>query len=96
MRIEFERSGGIAGISLKTSVDTSQLPPAEAAQLEQLVHAADLALLRPRPPGPGADRFQYDLTIWEGKRRQRVSLSETQLTPELRPLIELLLDRARR
>ena len=39
MRIQFERSGGFAGVTRKASIDTTRLPPAEKAQLETLANA---------------------------------------------------------
>lgn len=95
MRIEFIRSGGIAGVTLKASVDTGKLPPAQGAELERLVRAIDFGRLPRRPSGPGADRFQYDLTILDGKRRQAVSFNEGQLTAEVRPLVNRLVEMAK-
>ena len=41
MRISFERSGGFAGITMKTAVDEKDLAPGEAQKLRQLVEEAD-------------------------------------------------------
>lgn len=41
MRISLERTGGFAGITKKTTVDTAELPANEAKTLPQLVEAAD-------------------------------------------------------
>jgi hypothetical protein len=95
MRIQFERSGGFAGITRKASVDTSRLPPAEKAQLESLVNAADFDRIPPPKPGPSADRFQYRLTISDGGRRKTASFADGQVTPQMRPLLDRLLELAR-
>jgi hypothetical protein len=98
LHIEFERSGGFAGVVLRTSVDSSELPREEAAELEALVARASLPGLAARSGGspPAPDRFQYVLTILRDGRTQRIRFSERDVTPELRPLLDRLLDLARR
>jgi hypothetical protein len=96
--IDFERSGGFAGMTLGTSVDTASLPPDEAREIEELLQKVDFDALRGRPPraARGADRFQYSLTANVKGVRQSVSISEGDLTPELRVLVERLTAIARR
>ena len=96
-RIAFERSGGFGGVTLSTSVDTRDLDAEEAAAIEELVERIDLDAVAaaPRPAG-GADRFQFDLTVERGGRRQSVSVGETALTPELKELCDRMLEMARR
>ena len=90
MRIEFERSGGFAGMQLATSVDTSDLAPRDAELLEDAVEAAAFFKLPRRlvSAAPGADRFQYDLVVEEGGQRHEVHVGEADLPDTLRPLIE--------
>jgi hypothetical protein len=97
-RIELERSGGFAGVALRTAVDSRELGPDEAREFARLLDAVDLAALarESRAHRPGADRFEYDLAVERGGRRTQITLGETQVTPELRPLLERLVDRARR
>ncbi|MEH2067629.1 MAG: protealysin inhibitor emfourin [Nostoc sp.] len=94
MRISFERTGGFAGISKKTTVDTAQLPANEANTLNRLVEAADLFRLPEQitSPNPQSDRFQYKLTVEDnGNGKQHtVTVSEAALPGTLRPLIEWL------
>ncbi len=96
VRIELARSGGVAGITLRSSLDTAELPAEEARVLEALVDELDLSEL-PGPGGrPGAvDRFQYDLTITRGGRRHMVSVGEKELTPPLRRLVDEVMARRR-
>lgn len=94
VRIEVARSGGFAGITLRSSIDTSELPPDEGRAVEDLVERADLASL-PGPvarPGP-VDRFQYDLVVTRGDERRHVSVGERDLTPPLRQLVDEVLRR---
>jgi len=92
MRISFERTGGFAGITKKTTVDTAELPANEAKTLLQLVEAADLFRLPERitSPSPQSDRFQYKLTVEDNGKQHTVTVSEAGLPGTLRPLIEWL------
>ncbi|MGH2767239.1 MAG: protealysin inhibitor emfourin [Actinomycetota bacterium] len=97
VKIEFQRSGGFAGTTLATSVDAGDLPQTEAEELGELVERADLPALseRPRRPG-GPDRFQYDLAVTLGDRRYQVTVGEAEVPETLRPLLDRLLELARR
>ena len=92
--IELARSGGFAGITLRSSLDTSQLPPEEAEMVEALVDNADLGRFPAVATRPGeVDRFQYDLVVTRGGQRHVVSVGERDLTPKLRQLIDEVLAR---
>jgi hypothetical protein len=97
MRIEFERSGGFAGMRLSTSVDTGDLAPGDATLLESAVEAADVAQLPRRlvSGAPGADRFQYHVVVEQGDERYEVDVGEAAIPDSLRPLIEHLSTLAR-
>jgi hypothetical protein len=97
IRIELERSGGFAGISLRASIDTGALPPDEAREIARLVDRIDFADLARRPPRPAraADRFQYDLTVQQGTARHRLSIPEGAVPAELKPLLDRLVARAK-
>jgi hypothetical protein len=97
MRIDFQRSGGYAGITLATSVDSGQLTDVEAGELVELVDRADLPALaeRPRRAG-GPDRFQYDLTVTLEDRRYEVTLGDDEVPETARPLLDRLMELARR
>lgn len=90
MRISLERSGGFAGVRLACTVDTSSLPPAEAARLEHLVARAGLDALPPTAINE-PDRFEYRLEVDD----QTFTFGERQVRAALRPLLAELLDRAR-
>ncbi|MCC5657386.1 hypothetical protein LC608_10390 [Nostoc sp. XA010] len=92
MRISFERTGGFAGITKKTSLDTDTLPPNEASTLVRLVEVADLFRLPEHITSlnPQSDRFQYKLTVEDNGKQHTVTVSEAALPGTLRPLIEWL------
>jgi emfourin len=92
VEIEFQRSGGYAGLTLGTKVDTEELPPTEARQLEDLV----AKLEGEQASAPKPDRFQYDVTVRRGGKAESYSLGEQDLTPEARELVKRLMERARK
>ena len=97
MRISFERSGGFAGIIMKTAVDEKDLAPDEAQKLRQLVEEADFfnspEKVVSRSPQP--DRFQYELRLEEKGRQHTVTMSEEAMPAKLKPLINWLMEKSR-
>ena len=95
LRIEFQRSGGFAGLTMRTEVDTSELPPEDAEVFERLVKSLEASAVGDSPSPGKPDRFQYELTVKRGKESRRFQLAEQDLTPEARELVSLLVERAR-
>jgi hypothetical protein len=96
MRVSLKRSGGFAGVSMQTTVDTATLPPAEAAQLQNLVAAADFFRLPETIASRGQpDRFQYQLAIEENGRQHTVTVGESAMPGPLNPLIEWMMAKIR-
>jgi hypothetical protein len=92
-RLSFRRTGGLfAGNVLATSVSPAELDPAAAAELERLVRDADLGSLARSSPirGPGADVYQYELTLEGAGEAVQLIVGETALPGRLRPLVEWL------
>lgn len=83
---------------MTSSVDTRDLPPHEAREIQQIVASLDLPVTEPPqgPPSSGADRFQYDLTITKGVHSYGISLPEADVPADLRPVIDLMINRARK
>lgn len=97
MKIQFERSGGFAGMLLNTTIDSSDLPPEEARALQAELEAADFFNLPAKidDRSRGADRFQYRITVEEKDRRHTVEFGEAAAPPNLQPLVERLSTLAR-
>lgn len=95
MRLDLVRSGGFANLRVPAHLDTSELSPGEAEEIEALVGQVNLASLAERSPlrGRGADRFQYDLKVVRGEEEHRVIASEGEVSPELRALIDTVMAR---
>jgi hypothetical protein len=88
MRVRAVRRGGLAGVALTGDAETTELPPPTAAAAE--------AALRSLPAGKSAgapshpDGFVYELSFDGGS----VTLDESEISDELRPLIDLAMSRA--
>jgi hypothetical protein len=91
-RVDFERTGGFAGLRLAATVDRRRLPPEEAARLDGNLAAAGFFDLPEKiAPAPGgADRFHYRITVEEQGRKHTVEFGEASAPEALQPLIRQL------
>ncbi len=92
--MRLQRSGGLAGLSLRSEVDSDDLASDERQQLESLLDQAELS--GPQVPPRGADRFQYDLEVERGGSVQRATAYDGSMPPGFRALTEWLTARSRR
>jgi len=96
MQIEFERSGGFAGMSIRTSINTDVLPSADAKEIGQLVNSAEFFNLpASTKKGPGADQFNYRLTIQVEDLVHTVETTDSTMPDNLKPLVNRLMTQAR-
>lgn len=98
MNIHLERSGGFAGLRLNHDLDSSQLSPEEGTELNQLVETSGFFNLpaEARATNPGADRFQYKLTVKAGSREHTVAVDEAAVPETLRPLLNWVTAKGRK
>ncbi len=92
MKIEFVRSGGFAGIRLARMLDTADLPTDEAQKLENLVESARFFEL-PEMAEPSRvipDSIQYRITVTSREQTRAISITETTMPAQLRPLLDYL------
>jgi len=96
--IDFERSGGFAGIPVKATFSDQVLNEDELNDLRHLIENSDFLLLKnsDNPDRLSPDQFLYKISVVTTVYSHSVSLYEQEITPGLRPLIRLLLDIARR
>ncbi len=97
MKIQFERTGGVAGLRLTATVHSGTLSPEEARKVQEMVQEARFFELPSTllPAQPGADRFQYKVTVETKERRHTVEIAEGAAPPRLRPLLDWLTAQAR-
>lgn len=98
MKINFERTGGFAGIRITAMLDTELMPQEDASHLEKMVDASNFFDLPEVLPAPekGADYFMYRLTVELERQKHTVEVSEASVPDELRPLLNLMMEEARK
>lgn len=94
MRIDFERSGGFAGLRLTYRADADDLAPQLAEELAALVESSGFfdiqqSEVEPAPAGP-PDVFLYRLSLSQGGREKTLSFNDVTAPATLRPLLERL------
>ncbi len=97
MRIDYERTGGFAGIRLAAKIDTATLPADQAKALQDAIEAAhffDLPAKIPSPPQM-ADQFQYHVAIEAEGKRHTIDVGEGAASPGLQNLLQQLTQLAR-
>jgi Emfourin len=97
VKINFSRSGGVAGTRLNLEIETETLRPKDAKRLHELVDAASL-IDQPPPrsaPPRGADRFVYRLSVEDRGRKSELETDESSVSEVLRPLLDHLVELAR-
>ncbi len=89
MKISYRRTGGFTGMILSYDIDVDALPPEEAQELETLVSEADFFTLpgEIRSETPGADQFQYTLTIETDQVQHTVACGDAEMPENLWPLV---------
>ncbi|MGB3642595.1 MAG: protealysin inhibitor emfourin [Rivularia sp. (in: cyanobacteria)] len=90
MLIFLERSGGFAGISKVFKVDTAKLPTKQGEQLSMLLEAANFFNLPAYIAAESnqRDRFEYTLTVEDKGSQHTVTVAESAIPDNLKPLIE--------
>lgn len=99
MKIHFERSGGFMGVPVVAEIESQALAAEDAQHLHELVRTADFFDLPAHPPtspAPGADQFQYKITVEDAGHCHTVETSDSAATAELQPLLHHLTLLARR
>ena len=89
MKIFCRRTGGFAGMLISYDIDVNTLLPEEADELGALITAADFFTLplEIRSETPGADQFQYTLTIETDEVQHTVEVGDAAMPENLWPLL---------
>lgn len=98
IKIDFERTGGFAGIILHTTVDSNELSQEETNKLKELLYNSELMdfIAENEEKTAYPDQFSYRLTIQTGNRTYSYYLQENQVPQTARPLIRYLTAKARK
>ena len=96
MRLHFERSGGFAGLLIKVTVDTADLPGDKKTGWKRALTEAGFFELPSNLAGEtGPDSFVYELTAVTAEKEHAVRFSAGNVPEELRPLFRELTIMAR-
>ncbi|MDX1413454.1 MAG: protealysin inhibitor emfourin [Candidatus Promineifilaceae bacterium] len=91
MQIYFERRGGFLGTTLKTAVDTAQLPTEEAKDWERVLSTGDFKKLPPKVDSMAEiDQFSYKMTVVTNEWQHTAEFTDVDASEELQPLIRRL------
>lgn len=94
MRIDFECSGGYANLELAYRVETTELPPELASELESAVEGSCLLDLDEQALAPGPSRFpdaiSYRLFVQDGDRSRTAAVDDITAPEALRTLLARL------
>jgi hypothetical protein len=82
-------------VKLETVLDSEEMPASEAIRLLELLKAAR-PRVAPSSARSAADRFRYRIEVEEVDGRGRLELDEASLPESCRPLLDYLVDAARR
>lgn len=101
LKIFFEQSGGIAGLSKKIALDTNSLPPSEAQEIESIVDNSKFyelpsIILQPKS-NAAADYFKYKITLESdsGNNKHTVETTDITMPSGLSPFIAYLRRKAK-
>ena len=97
-QISFERSGGFTGTSTRIEIDSGDLVPGEAEELNQLILRSEFfeAVTFNSNILNMPDQFQYKITIEQTGRTRTLELNDGSLPDLFRPLINYLVGVARK
>lgn len=91
-RIQFERTGGFAGIRFAADFDPEDLPDEQARELFELLDDLDFDELPEQMLGNGnvADGFTYTITVQRNKHSHTVVTGDTSVPEKMQELLQLL------
>jgi emfourin len=96
MKIVFETSGGfvfIPALGKPVTIDTTQIDPTAARELESLIRDArffDQPAHAPPPPSGAADYQTYTITVQDGPREHTIELTDPIADPTIARLVVAL------
>lgn len=91
MHIQFERTGGFAGMRLAVELTEDDLSEDELKALQTALQQADFFELPQKSTGGGQpDRFIYQITIESEARSHTIEMGEGDIPEKVQPLIQQL------
>ena len=91
-KIQFERTGGFAGIHLAAEIDMEELPDDQKNEIIELLDEADFDDLSEKlsEESQVPDGFNYSITVKSRNKEYQVVAGESAIPDDIQPLIEIL------
>jgi hypothetical protein len=94
MKIRYRQTGGFAGLSLGSDLDTANLPPSEAEELKRLVKQAALDKVGVKKSPRGRDLTNYEIIVDDKGRTTKAAFDDMTIPANVQPLLDFLNRRA--
>ena len=95
-KINFKRTGGIAGREVNADIDLNELPAEESQALMRLITETNFFKIPQNLIGHVTpDEYEYTVTVEAGNTHHTIQTSDTNAPESLRPLLEELTRLAR-
>ena len=93
----FERSGGFAGMTIKTEIDSKSTDPVEADSIRHLVNQSNFFEVQITDTLPAGlpDQFNYKIKVESGNKSREIELTDSTIPVDFHPLIRYLVQKAR-
>ena len=91
-KIQFERTGGFAGIRLAAEIEVNELPEDQKREILELLDEMDFDELPEKLANkmPIPDEFVYSITVESDDKKYNVTGGESSLPQDMNPLLEIL------
>lgn len=96
MIIRHERSGGFAGLTVSTEIDSETLTTKEAKELKELVEQAFPADQPKKKKATMPDQFDYEFVIEDDDKSRKFQVNDETITDEMRALSKWLIAAAKK
>ncbi len=89
--IRIERSGGLTGLSVTSSMSTRDLPSSLVGNINKIMqgHDSPSLPLKSTPKG-AADYLNYKVTIQDGPKKRVIECNEYDIQDNLKPIIKYI------
>lgn len=97
MKVQFECSGGLAGIHSSVKLDTASMSTDEVKQIKELINTSDFFNIPSESPPPkrgSADYLNYKITIEINETKHTIRTNDVMMPKEIEPLINFLQEKS--
>lgn len=89
MIIKIERTGGLAGLSEKSELDSDDLPPSLETIAKKMINSTKkLQMTSKSTPKGAADHYTYKISIRDGVNENMIECNQYDIQDDLKSLIK--------